>query len=341
MPELRHDPIQRQWVIIASERAQRPSEFEVKISQQPSEFCPFCPCNEDKTPAELLAVRDGFSAPNSPGWSVRVVPNKYPALRIEGQLDKSAEGLYDRMNGIGAHEIIIETPDHTCHMADQPPAHLARVLQAYRDRLRDLMRDSRFLYVAMFRNYGENAGATLSHPHSQLIAMPILPNVIEIELLSAKEHYNHRERCLFCDLIRQEREAGVRIVHENEQFVVFTPYASRSPFELFLAPLKHQHDFGMITNEGTEALASTLIEALRRLRTALNDPPFNFVIHIAPNLSAKSVWVQNFPTIAEAFHWHIEIIPRLTKSAGFEWGTGFHINPTPPELAAEYLRSVV
>jgi UDPglucose--hexose-1-phosphate uridylyltransferase len=341
MPELRHDPIQRQWVIIASERAHRPSEFEVKISQQPADFCPFCPCNEDKTPPEILAIRDGFSAPNSPGWSVRVVANKYPALRIEGTLDKSADGLYDRMNGIGAHEIIIETPDHTKHWADQPPAHLARVLQAYRDRLQDLMRDTRFLYVAMFRNYGENAGATLSHPHSQLIAMPILPGVIEVELISAKEHYNHRERCLFCDLIRQERDSATRIVHENGQFVVFAPYASRSPFELFLAPLQHQHNFGQITNEGTEVLANTLIETLRRMRTALNDPPFNLVIHSAPNLNAKSVWVQNFPTIAEAYHWHIEIIPRLTKSAGFEWGTGFHINPTPPEMAAEYLRSVV
>jgi UDPglucose--hexose-1-phosphate uridylyltransferase len=340
MPELRHDPIQRQWVIIASERARRPSEFEVEVVQQPAEFCPFCPCNEDKTPPEILAVRDGFSAPNSPGWSVRVVPNKYPALRIEGELNRGAEGLYDRMNGIGAHEIVIETPNHAQFLADQPPAHVARVFRAYRDRLLDLMRDVRFLYVAVFRNYGESAGATLSHPHSQLIAMPIVPRVIEIELLSAREHFYHRERCLFCDLIQQETTAGTRMVIEDGPFVVFAPYASRSPFELFVGPVHHQHDFAAITDAETERLAETVVTAMRKLRKALNDPPYNFVMHSAPNLNAKSPWMHKYPGIPDVYHWHIEIIPRLTKSAGFEWGTGFHINPTPPELAAEYLREV-
>ena len=340
MPELRHDPIQRQWVIIASERARRPSEFEVTVTQQSAEFCPFCPCNEDKTPPEILAVRDGYSAPNSPGWSVRVVANKYPALRIEGEVDRAAEGLYDRMNGIGAHEIVIETPDHSRHLADLPPAHLAKVLRTFRERLVDLMRDIRFLYVVVFRNYGESAGATLAHPHSQLIAMPILPRVVEIELHSARDHYHHRERCLFCDVIRQELDAGTRVVVDNGRFVAFAPYASRSPFELFLAPVHHQHDYCQITDDDTELLAQTLIETLYRMRAALNDPPFNLMMHIAPNLKSRSIWLQDFPYLADAYHWHIEIIPRLTKSAGFEWGTGFHINPTPPELAADYLRRI-
>jgi UDPglucose--hexose-1-phosphate uridylyltransferase len=340
MPELRHDPIQRQWVIIATERARRPSEYEVSVSQQAADFCPFCACNEDKTPPEILAIRDGFSAPNSPGWTVRVVPNKYPALRIEGDLDKAGEGLYDRMNGIGAHEIVIETPTHLQHMADQPVEHLFKVLRAIRDRAHDLMRDTRFQYVAIFRNYGENAGATLSHPHSQLIAMPIIPRVIEIELTSARDHYQHRERCLFCDIVQQERAAGVRMVTENESFVVFAPYASRSPFELMIAPIRHHHDFSHSSDHVLTDLSEILINTVRRLRTALNDPPFNFVMHIAPNMRSRSVWNQRFPNLIEGYHWHIEIIPRLTKSAGFEWGTGFHINPTPPEAAAEYLRSV-
>jgi UDPglucose--hexose-1-phosphate uridylyltransferase len=338
MPELRHDPIQRQWVIIASERARRPSEFEVSVQQQPAEFCPFCACNEDKTPPEILAIRDGFSAPNSPGWLVRVVPNKYPALRIEGGTDKSAEGMYDRMNGIGAHEIIIETPEHNSQFADQPVPHLAKVFRAYRDRVRDLMRDTRFVYVAVFRNYGESAGATLSHPHSQLIAMPIIPHVIETELMSAPDHYRHRGRGLFCDIIRQGRGAGTRVGVENKDFVVFTPYASRSPFELFLAPVEHQHDFCDITDEGIDVLAATVSDTFKRLRSALNDPPFNFVLHLAPNFRNKTVWIERFPTLVDGYHWHMEIIPRMTKSAGFEWGTGFHINPTPPELAADYLR---
>jgi UDPglucose--hexose-1-phosphate uridylyltransferase len=340
MPELRHDPIQRQWVIIASERARRPSEFEIEIIQQPAEFCPFCACNEDKTPPEILAVRDGFSAPNSPGWSVRVIPNKFPALRIEGELDRAADGIYDTMNGIGAHEIVIESPDHIKHIADQSPSHLVHVLKAYRERLRDLMRDIRFLYVAVFRNYGESSGATLSHPHSQLIAMPVVPHVIEVELASAHEHYRYRGRCLFCDIIRQEMNAEIRMVSNSGPYAVFTPFASRSPFELFLAPVKHQHDFVQTTDEELGILSETLISTLSRLRQALNDPPFNFVLHLSPNLHAQSPIVQRYPAIRESYHWHIEIIPRLTKSAGFEWGTGFYINPTPPEQAAEFLRGL-
>ncbi|MBU0507881.1 galactose-1-phosphate uridylyltransferase [bacterium] len=340
MPELRHDPLHRRWVIIASERARRPSEFEVQVTQQPADFCPFCPCNEDKTPSEILVVREGFSAPNSPGWTLRVVPNKYPALRIEGTLDRSAEGLYDRMNGIGAHEIVIETPDHYRHLADHPAPHMARVIRAYRERLADLTNDSRFLYVAIFRNYGEQAGATLSHPHSQLIAMPIIPRVSEIELHSTFEHFTHRERCLVCDMIRQEIGTGSRIVIENERFVVFTPYASRSPFEILIAPIGHQHDLAQISDQDSELLGATLVETVRRLKISLNDPPFNLIVHNSPNLKSNSIWVKKFPWIEHGYHWHISIVPRLSRTAGFEWGTGFNINPTPPEMAADYLRQV-
>jgi UDPglucose--hexose-1-phosphate uridylyltransferase len=170
--------------------------------------------------------------------------------------------------------------------------------------------------------------------------MPILPRVVEIELRSARDHYHHHERCLFCDVIRQERDAGTRVVVDNGRFVTFAPYASRSPFEMFVAPVGHQHDYCLISDEDSELLALTLNETLFRLRAALNDPPFNLVMHIAPNLRSRSILLQEFPTLREAYHWHIEIVPRLSKSAGFEWGTGFHINPTPPELAADYLRAV-
>jgi len=338
MPELRHDPLHRRWVIIASERARRPSEFDVQVMRQPADFCPFCPCNEDKTPAEIYAVRDGYGAPNSPGWSLRVVPNKYPALRIEGNLDRSAEGLYDRMNGVGAHEIVIETPDHFRHLAEYPAPHMARILRAFRERVRDLSNDARFLYVSIFRNYGENAGATLSHPHSQLIAMPIIPRVLEIELSAALDHYAHHERCLVCDILQQETDCGKRIVLENEKFVVFAPYASRSPFELLLVPVQHQHDLSLINDDDSEVLGATLVEAVRRLKDALNDPPFNVIVHNSLNLKSYSIWIKKFPWLEVGYHWHISIVPRLAKTAGFEWGTGFDINPTPPELAAEYLR---
>jgi len=341
MPELRLDPIQRSWVIISSERARRPSDFQVTVTQSAPEFCPLCPGNEDKTPDEVLAVRDGYGAPNSPGWSVRVVPNKFPALRIEGELDRHAHGMYDTMNGVGAHEVVIETPLHDQHTGDQPTAHLARVLRAYRDRLRDLMQDRRFMYVVVFRNFGESAGATLTHPHSQIMAMPILPQLIETELKSAREHFLHKERCLFCDVIRYETEADVRIVQKNEEFVAFCPYASRSPFELFIAPLRHDHDYADSADVELDRLADILRDTVNRLKSALNNPPYNFVLHTSPNLAAISPTLGDPGLIRACFHWHIEIIPRLTKPAGFEWGTGFHINPTPPEQAAEYLRRLV
>jgi UDPglucose--hexose-1-phosphate uridylyltransferase len=235
---------------------------------------------------------------------------------------------------------VIETPDHDKQIADQSIPQVTRVLRAYRDRVQDLMRDTRFLFVVVFRNQGENAGATLAHPHSQIIAMPIMPRTIEIELRSARDHYRARERCLFCDIVHQELSTASRVVIENKDFVVFAPYASRSPFELFVIPRRHQHNYSVITDQELESLAATLSETVRRLRSALNGPPFNYVLHMAPNMSSKSIWFEEFPTIVEGFHWHIEIIPRLSKAAGFEWGTGFYINPTPPEEAAAYLRQV-
>lgn len=340
MSELRHDPLQHHWVIIAGERARRPSDYSVEVKTQSAEFCPFCSCNEDKTPPEIYAVREGYGAPNSPGWQIRVVPNKYPALRVEGELERIAVGLYDRMNGIGAHEIVIETPEHMLQMADFTAAHLALVLRVYRDRMRDLMQDKRLQYLVVFRNYGESAGTTLSHPHSQIIAMPILPSTIQTEIRSACEYYYRRERGIFCDIIHQELDDGSRIVIENDHYVVLAPYASRSPFELMLAPRRHQHDFTAISDSECKELAVVLKQTLGKLRTALNDPPFNLMIHTAPNLTDKSVWYKEFPNIKDGYHWYIEIVPRLTKSAGFEWGTGFHINPTPPESAAEFLRQI-
>jgi UDPglucose--hexose-1-phosphate uridylyltransferase len=338
--ELRHDPIQRQWVIVATQRAARPSGYQVRVSEEPPEFCPFCPCNEDKTPPEIFAMREGFSAPNSPGWQVRVVPNKFPAVGLEGDLQRTAVGVYDRMRGVGAHEIIIEAPLHTQHMAEQPVEHLAKVLRTYRERMKSLLDDSRFLYVMVFRNHGEMAGATLPHPHSQVIALPILPNVLETELQSARDHYRRTERCLFCDIIQQERDATVRMVADHEGFAVFAPYASRSPYELCLMPLDHEADFTQISDSQCASLSKVLSETLRRLKSCLNNPPYNFILHSSPNPRSRAVAVQELPDIHDAYHWHIEIIPRLSKPAGFEWGTGFHINSTPPEEAAESLRAV-
>jgi UDPglucose--hexose-1-phosphate uridylyltransferase len=340
MPELRHDPIQKRWVIIASERGRRPDDFPRQEEAPAGGFCPFCEGNEIKTPPEITAIRANGSSPNLPGWEVRVVPNKFPALKIEGTLDRKGLGAYDKMNGVGAHEVIIETPRHDLNMADAPVEHIRKVIWMYRERLSDLLRDFRFKYVLIFKNYGAAAGASLTHPHTQLIATPVTPLALNEELNSAKEHFLDKERCLFCDLIQQELDSGERIVAATDQFVAMTPFASRFPFEIFLAPRHHHHNFAQISDDMISQLASVLKEVLLRIKKCLNDPPYNFLIHTIPNTDIRPKRATYWETIELDFHWHIELIPRLTRVAGFEWGTGFYINPTSPEEAAKYLREV-
>ncbi|MBP1594668.1 MAG: galactose-1-phosphate uridylyltransferase [Acidobacteria bacterium] len=340
MPELRHDPIQKRWVIIATERGRRPNDYPRPEQEIPRAFCPFCEGNEGKTPPEIRAIRRDGSAPNSPGWKVRVVPNKFPALRIEGNLDRRGFGIFDRMNGVGAHEVIIETPRHDLGMADMPVEDLAGVIWMYRERLADLLRDFRFKYVLIFKNHGAAAGASLAHPHTQLIATPVTPLTLSEELISARDHYRYKERCIFCDVIEQELELGSRIVLANETFVAIAPYASRFPFELLLAPRAHHHSFAEIGDGMIHDLALMLKELLFRIKKCLNDPPYNFLIHTIPNVRTPPKRAGYWDTITVDFHWHIEIMPRLTSVAGFEWGTGFYINPTSPEEAAKYLREV-
>jgi UDPglucose--hexose-1-phosphate uridylyltransferase len=302
-------------------------------------FCPFCPLHEATTPPEIWAQREG-TWPNTPGWKVRVVPNKFPALRIEGELDRTGVGVYDRMAGIGAHEVIIEGPAHDVHFADHPPEHLELILRTYQSRVRDLSGDPRFRYILLFKNHGAAAGASLRHPHSQLIATPVTPRTVAIELESMREHYVAKERCLVCDILREELGRGDRVVAADDEFVTLAPYASRFPYELFITPRRHAHDFLVCDGPLLASLARTLKGAFTRLRTALSDPPFNFVFHIAPSVALQPQRPGYWQTLPWDFHWHIEIIPRLTRMAGFEWGTGFYINPTAPEEAAGHLRAV-
>ncbi len=341
MSELRHDPVQRRWVIVAVERARRPTDFkkENNVGNNPT-VCPFCDGNEDKTPPEITAIRPAYTSPNSSGWSIRVIPNKFPALSVEGDSGRKGLGIFDMMNGIGAHEVIIETPDHNMHMADMPIEHLFEVCKIYRERIKDLHKDTRLRYVLIFKNHGETAGASLAHPHTQLIATPITPRTISTELDSARDHYMAKERCLFCDIMNQELALGERIVLTTERFVVMEPYASRFPFETWILPRVHSHDYAQSSDELIFAFAEVLRETLHRLKVALDDPPFNFVLHTSPNAVTRPGKENYWKTLPHDWHWHLEIIPRLTKVAGFEWGTGFYINPTPPEVAAEYLRSL-
>lgn len=342
MSDLRHDPVSKRWVIIATERSRRPSDYVITTEHPPEgAFCPFCPGNEDKTPPEIAAVRPGGGAANGPGWTVRVIPNKYPALAIEGDLERRAVGMYDRMRGIGAHEVIIESPNHGTHLGDMDPVHLETILVQYQERIKDLGRDPRFKYVLIFKNHGALAGATLDHPHTQIIATPVTPRAIQVELESARNHYHLKERCIYCDMLDQELDSRERIISLGEHFVVMAPYASRFPFEAMVIPRRHSHSFAEEPRSNLVALAHCLRDFMARMKAVLRDCPFNFVFHTAPNTETL-VRRRNFwDTLAFDFHWHIEVLPRLTKVAGFEWGTGFYINPTAPEEAAQFLREAL
>lgn len=296
-------------------------------------FCPFCYGNESKTPPEILAFRpnsNGAPPPqkDSPGWTVRVVPNKFPALGIEGNLNRQAEGMFDKMNGIGAHEVIIETPEHTQTLATMPAKRIEDVLWAFRDRILDLRQDKRFKYILLFKNHGEAAGASLEHSHSQLIALPILPRRVVEELEGAKQYFIYKERCVFCDVIRQELDTAVRVVAENESFVTLAPYAPRFPFETWILPKRHESAFENSSSQMFRDLSYALKTLLIKADRVLDNPAYNMIIHTSPVQEPEQ----------EHYHWHIEFMPKLTKTAGFEWGTGFYINPTPPEEAAKFLR---
>lgn len=329
MTELRKDPVVGRWVIISTERAKRPHEFPPEPVSRREGVCPLCPGSERMTPPEILGYRQG-GQPNDPNWTLRVVPNKFPALRIEGELGKAADGIYDRMHGIGAHEVVIESERHDVDLFDLPEKRFEDVLWAYRDRLLDLKKDNRFKSVLIFKNHGAAAGASLSHSHSQLIALPVIPKRVMEEMNGCREYYRFRDRCLFCDIVVQEMDQKVRIVEETGEFLAFSPYAPRFPFETWIVPKRHQCAYEMIEGDQAKALAAVFRRTLRRLNLALENPPFNFIVHSAP-FSERA---------ADFFHWHIEIMPKLTKVAGFEWGSGFYINPTPPEESAKYLREL-
>lgn len=331
MPELRKDAIIGRWVIISTNRGKRPSDFGATIEEKRGGFCPFCETHEATTPPEIFAYRASGTAPNSPGWTLRVVPNKFPALQIEGDLDKVGDGMFDKMSGIGAHEVFIESPHHDMTIPKMALSDLEKLFWGFRERVLDLKKDRRFKYIMLFKNYGSAAGASLEHPHSQLIALPVVPLVVQQEMQGAKAYYDYKDRCVFCDILHQEKSAGIRVISENDDFLALSPYAPRFPFETWIVPRQHSSVFENATNAHFANLAKALQDTITRLDKVLQDPPYNFIIHNAPLQEEHDV---------PYYHWHIEIIPKLTKVAGFEWGTGFYINPTPPEDATKFLREV-
>jgi UDPglucose--hexose-1-phosphate uridylyltransferase len=328
MSELRKDPIVGRWVIVAAERAKRPMTPKSEIFVPNAGLCPFCSGQEQNTPHEILAYRDRSTKANEPGWRVRVVPNKFPALGIEGDQHKRGDGIYDKMNGIGAHEVIVECPFHEVSMAALSEDNIREVLWVYRDRLVDLKKDPRLVYGMLFKNVGAAAGASLEHSHSQLIVMPIVPINVWEEMNGSLEFFDYRGRCIYCDMIHQELASEKRIVLDTPNFVAFAPFASRFPFETWILPKTHNSHYENIQKNEVEELGTLLKAILMKLEVALDRPAYNYIIHTSP-LDTREL---------PHYHWHIEIIPRLTRVAGFEWGTGFYINTVSPEDAAIYLR---
>jgi len=333
MPELRKDPVVGRWVIISTERSRRPGHLAIEYTNGEQRFSPFVAGREEMTPPEVFAIRPGGGPPDTAGWDVRVVPNKFPALEIEGSLDRRGEGLYDKMNGVGAHEVVIETPDDEAQLADLPGEQIQKVLIAWRERMRDLRKDSRLRYALVFKNHGAFAGATVHHSHSQIIAMPIIPRMVQEELDGARRYYELKERCVFSDIIDQETGEGQgrRVIVSSRRFIALAPFAPRFPFETWLLPTTRRAAFHTIDDDDELLeLAGLLKDTLGRLNAALDSPPYNLILHTAP------LGEPDLPY----YHWHLEIMPKLTRVAGFEIGSGFYINPTPPEDAAQFLRDV-
>jgi UDPglucose--hexose-1-phosphate uridylyltransferase len=331
MHELRKDPIVGRWVIIAPDRITRPVNLQEVEPPIQNGYDPFLEGHEDSTPPEILAYRNPGSRPNGPGWRVRVVPNKFPALKVEGELVKRGDGIYDKITGIGAHEVIIECPQNETNLSRLSVEQIREVLWVYRDRLVDLRRDPRLVHGLIFKNKGTLAGASLEHSHSQLIVSPIVPITIQEELDGAEAFYRYRGRSIFTDMIQQELATESRVVFDSPNFVVICPFASRFPFETWILPKQPSSHFENITRSAIEDLGYVMKHTLQKLEFALDDPPYNFVIHTAPFDR------QELPH----YVWHIELFPRLTRVAGFEWGSGFYINPVPPETAAKFLRETV
>jgi len=332
MSELRKDPVIDRWVIIATERNLKPYDFDAYGEIRKPGPCVFCEGMEMHTPGELFSIREADTLPNRPGWRIRVVPNKFPALRVEEPSNHSIDGVCESLSGLGAHEVIIETPNHYVELAELPVSQIGEVFLAYRERMRDLEKDTRFRYCIIFKNQGALAGASIQHAHSQLIAIPVIPKRVKEELNGADNYFQKTGRCIFCDILQQNIKDNKRVILENDRFLSCIPYAPRFPYEIWVLPKKHTSHFIHNTDNDLISLADILKNLLLSIKKALNDSPFNLIFHVAPfhRPGEKSY--------TDSFHWHVEILPSLTKVAGFEWGTGFYINPVIPEEAAEILK---
>ncbi|MFH1541298.1 MAG: galactose-1-phosphate uridylyltransferase [Elusimicrobiota bacterium] len=334
MPELRRDLISQRWIITGT---QTEEEFFSALNPKSKESlkeCSFCEGNETKTLSEIYSIRKFDTRPNTPGWQVRVIPSKSAIFKIEGDVGKIGRGIYDMMNNIGAHELIVESPQHIKNLCELPVEQILLVLKVYQTRLKDLGNDKRLRYALIFKNQRPKSSERFGHTHSQLAALPLTPKIIKDELISARDYYSYKERCLFCDIIRQEQKDKKRIVEENPDYISFVPFATKFPFELLIMPKKHNADFSLESDSSLKNFAQILKISLSKISTVLNDPPLNYILHTIPYMRQKPGY---WKTIHIDFHWHIEIYPQISEITGFEWGSGYYIQPLLPEICAKLL----
>ncbi len=329
MPEFRQNMATREWVIIATERAQRPDQFvRRRVERAPlppySETCPFCPGNEDHTPAPTLVIGE----PDA--WQVRVVPNKYAALRSDDSNEREKVGLFLKAGGYGVAEVIIETPRHDLSIATMARPHVRMVLEAYRRRKTEIARMNNINFVTLFRNHGERAGTSLEHPHSQLIATPIIPPNVRDQINQSMMSYDSYGTCVYCEMISEETRQKSRLIMDSERFLAFVPFASRSPFEVMILPKQHRPFFGDVSDDELDDLAGVLKTVLAKIHNVLQNPDYNYIIQSAP-VGDDAV---------KYFHWYLLIVPRLTTRAGFEMGSGIYINVMAPEQCAHILNNM-
>jgi UDPglucose--hexose-1-phosphate uridylyltransferase len=332
MPEFRQNPINKHWVIIAKERAKRPNDFKEDHKPEPIDPSknPFALGNEAMTPPESLVYSDKVDRePNTPDWTVRVFPNKFPILDGKGEFEVNRSGVYSWAPGLGFHEVVA-TNDPNKPLSHLPKRDVMLVLKAYKERIKHFASHRFVRYTLPIYNHGKAAGASLAHPHSQLFAIPLVSNYILLELEKELEYYNEISGCGSCGMIAQEIAAKERIVLENDRFVSFAPYASREPFEVVIYPKQHEHQFEKTSDDDLMKMAEVLKGSLRKLHDGLGNPNYNYYLHTSPHDGNDYSYS----------HWHLKILPRLSVRAGFELGTGIIVNTMPPEHAAEFLRSV-
>lgn len=310
-PHLRKDIFSSSWVIVSDERSKRPNDY---LNSRVT--CPFCLGNEKETPPTVLERKNGKK------WYIRVVKNKYPALIENNQNISETDGMFLKYFVNGRHEVIIETSSHNDKIYEIK--HLKEVFEVFAIRMREFYNTKNVKYVMLFRNYGINAGASLKHPHSQIISLPLVPLRVKDEVRKFKEYFKRKNRCLMCDVIKSELNLGRRILYYNKSFVAFAPFASRFNFELWISPIKHSVNFFEYKN--FDDLADIFRIVFKKIHYVIKGVSYNMIFHTAPKGCLD-------------FHWHIEILPKLAMPAGFEWGSGFYINSISPETAIFILKS--